>query len=544
MRKLKSLILILSILTVIFGMNIAVYAQTEDGVEVTVTADKESYVSGDEVKLDVKVQNNNTYSLISPALTVTLPKGLTIDGKTEITYTFNTIGANASQSAVLDAQAVGTKMDSPKTGDAGIAKYIIICIISLTAIIAVMLVRKKKGGVVSFLLALTVISGAVWAGTDTVKAEDATKHITGEIAVLLDNENAAIKYDFSYNIDAADASADNTDSTEPAIATAEGYTYVDPSEFGTIFTSFNSHIGETGITILEDGFINYWAWNTYLDRELLAVFELDGRFYYIMHSPEDDVMSVTEASSLAEAFSVAKEKKSYREYVVYRPVAVSLGVSGAVTKHFTYDDTHYYYADASLDEMREEYGQNIADTDYEKVIEDYKNTYLYLADGTNYTRIKVSDIANYTYFADISKVTCTASPEESGYITFTWDTSSLGCDDGYSYWYKDITIYDADGNKCDLWKDAEYTESPIDKLYELDGITGSVTGYINYEKNGTYTYEVYGVGNGFSQMILSGSFEVDWVTETSEDEVINESDTDEGVIDEASGEETADEENE
>lgn len=535
MKKLKSLVLILSILTVIFGMNIAVYAQTEDGVEVTVTADKESYVSGDEVKLDVKVQNDNAYSLISPKLTVTLPEGLTIDGKAEITYTFNTIGANVSQSAVLDAEEVEDL--TPDTGDSRIAKYIIICIISLTAIIAVMLVRKKKGSVVSLLLALTVISGAVWAGADTVKAEDTAKHITGEITVLLDNENAAIKYDFSYKAGTVDTSADNT---EPAIAAAEGYTYVEPSKFGTIFSSFNSHIGETGITISEDGFTNYWAWNTYLDRELLAVFELDGRFYDITHSPEMEVMSVTEASSLDEAFSVAKEKAAYYlEYVVYRPVAVSLGVSGAVTKYYTYDDTHYYYAVDSLDEMREYYGQNIADTDYEKVIEDYKNTYLYLADGTNYTRIKVSDIANYTYFADISKVTCTASPEESGYITFTWDTSSLGCDDGYSYWNKDITIYDADGNKCDLWKDAEHTESPIDKLHELDGITGSVTGYINFEKNGTYTYEVYGDGNGFSQMIFQGTYEVDWVTETSDDEVVDESDTetsDDEVIDESNTE--------
>ena len=77
-------------------------AETVDNVDVTVTTDKTEYSSGEEVKLNVNVKNNNSYELKSPNITFQLPDGLTVDGKSTYSYDFNSISSVQQQMKLLN----------------------------------------------------------------------------------------------------------------------------------------------------------------------------------------------------------------------------------------------------------------------------------------------------------------------------------------------------------------------------------------------------------------------------------------------------------
>lgn len=81
-------------------------AETVDNVDVTVTTDKTEYSSGEEVKLNVNVKNNNSYELKSPNITFQLPDGLTVDGKSTYSYDFNSISSGATTDEVVELKNV------------------------------------------------------------------------------------------------------------------------------------------------------------------------------------------------------------------------------------------------------------------------------------------------------------------------------------------------------------------------------------------------------------------------------------------------------
>ena len=150
-------------------------AETVDNVDVTVTTDKTEYSSGEEVKLNVNVKNNNSYELKSPNITFQLPDGLTVDGKSTYSYDFNSISSGATTDEVVElknvtvtdnnSQITNPTQDSnsnviastennsddkqaetkaPQTGDtAKTIIYVITLLLAVSGIIFIVLKKKK-----------------------------------------------------------------------------------------------------------------------------------------------------------------------------------------------------------------------------------------------------------------------------------------------------------------------------------------------------------------------------------------------------------------
>jgi LPXTG-motif cell wall-anchored protein len=230
-------------------------AETVDNVDVTVTTDKTEYSSGEEVKLNVNVKNNNAYELKSPNITFQLPDGLTVDGKSTYSYDFNSISSGATTNEVVElknvtvtdnnSQVTNPTQDSnsnvtvptqdsnsnvivstennsddkqaeakaPQTGDT--AKTIIYVITLLLAGIIFIVLKKKK--IASSLLVLALIAtGLAVIPSSSVKAAT-NKSVTGKVTVKVDAKDADINYAFTYSVDTvSDDSGSNTDTTQPS----------------------------------------------------------------------------------------------------------------------------------------------------------------------------------------------------------------------------------------------------------------------------------------------------------------------------------------
>ena len=211
-------------------------AETVDNVDVTVTTDKTEYSSGEEVKLNVNVKNNNSYELKSPNITFQLPDGLTVDGKSTYSYDFNSISSGATTDEVVElknvtvtdnnsevtnpAQDINSddkqaETKAPQTGDT--AKTIIYVITLLLAVSGIIFIVLKKKKIASSLLVLALIAtGLAVIPSSSVKAAT-NKSVTGKVTVKVDAKDADINYAFTYSVDTvSDDSGSNTDTTQPS----------------------------------------------------------------------------------------------------------------------------------------------------------------------------------------------------------------------------------------------------------------------------------------------------------------------------------------
>lgn len=231
-------------------------AETVDNVDVTVTTDKTEYSSGEEVKLNVNVKNNNSYELKSPNITFQLPDGLTVDGKSTYSYDFNSISSGATTDEVVElknvtvtdnnSQITNPTQDSnsevtvptqdsnsnviastennsddkqaetkaPQTGDT--AKTIIYVITLLLAVSGIIFIVLKKKKIASSLLVLALIAtGLAVIPSSSVKAA-INKSVTGKVTVKVDAKDADINYAFTYSVDTVSDDNGSTDTTQPS----------------------------------------------------------------------------------------------------------------------------------------------------------------------------------------------------------------------------------------------------------------------------------------------------------------------------------------
>lgn len=220
-------------------------AETVDNVDVTVTTDKTEYSSGEEVKLNVNVKNNNSYELKSPNITFQLPDGLTVDGKSTYSYDFNSISSGATTDEVVElknvtvtdnnSQITNPTQDSnsnviastennsddkqaetkaPQTGDT--AKTIIYVITLLLAVSGIIFIVLKKKKIASSLLVLALIAtGLAVIPSSSVKAAT-NKSVTGKVTVKVDAKDADINYAFTYSVDTVSDDNGSTDTTQPS----------------------------------------------------------------------------------------------------------------------------------------------------------------------------------------------------------------------------------------------------------------------------------------------------------------------------------------
>lgn len=189
------------VLTAMLGMfSTTAFAETSEGIEVTVTTDKESYTKGEEVKFGVSVKNTNSYELANPSLVITLPEGLSVNGQSVVTYNFENIKANANQSEEVKATLDTSTPTSPETGNDNTIVPMLL-FVAFGSAVCVLMIKNKKSRKATSVLLTVLISVGVLGSVSSVNAETVSKHINGEMEITVDNAKNAIKYEFSYNVE-------------------------------------------------------------------------------------------------------------------------------------------------------------------------------------------------------------------------------------------------------------------------------------------------------------------------------------------------------
>jgi len=494
-------------------------AETVDNVDVTVTTDKTEYSSGEEVKLNVNVKNNNAYELKSPNITFQLPDGLTVDGKSTYSYDFNSISSGATTNEVVElknvtvtdnnSQVTNPTQDSnsnvivstennsddkqaeakaPQTGDT--AKTIIYVITLLLAVSGIIFIVLKKKKIASSLLVLALIAtGLAVIPSSSVKAAT-NKSVTGKVTVKVDAKDADINYAFTYSVDTvSDDSGSNTDTTQPSGGSSTEVT--NRSEIGkkileyknseevegirTLFygTSFETETVTNKYGVTQKRYIRKVSNDIFTFKQSFRINDEDVQ--YVFYDSNSDI--VYYAGYEERLLILTKDTVSFDDYVT----TAKSGAGGVL----------------GLSEYISDYDSHIDD--------------LYIGaldrDGNLVFTCKYLD---YPKYADIPEynnctmdVVSTELNDDGTTVKVTFDYSIDGEGGRYDYdYYDDISVgigtYDGSTNLL--------SES-IDKTK----LSGTVSFDIKVHGNGTYYYKlyVYGANGTLRGEVLRNSFTID-----------------------------------
>lgn len=511
-------------------------AETVDNVDVTVTTDKTEYSSGEEVKLNVNVKNNNAYELKSPNITFQLPDGLTVDGKSTYSYDFNSISSGATTNEVVElknvtvtdnnSQVTNPTQDSnsnvtvptqdsnsnvivstennsddkqaeakaPQTGDT--AKTIIYVITLLLAVSGIIFIVLKKKKIASSLLVLALIAtGLAVIPSSSVKAAT-NKSVTGKVTVKVDAKDADINYAFTYSVDTvSDDSGSNTDTTQPSGGSSTEVT--NRSEIGKKILDFKNPEKVAGVKKIfsGSGLSHYSVTDKYgrtqvkYSRELtndilnFNSFELNNSIvrYVVYDSFNDSLFYIgfrdNELYLTSDYISANDFLSSYKSWIATNPVHASVALSDYIIDYNSHIADLYIGA-LDVDDNLVFTCKHMEHLNYARIPQEYNNCTL--------------------------DVVSTEVEEDGTTVKVTFDYSIDGEGGRYDEdYYANIVVgigtYDGSNNLLSK------------SLGTTTNSSGTVSYDIRVHGNGTYYYtlDVYGINNTIGGEVLRNSFTID-----------------------------------
>jgi arabinan endo-1,5-alpha-L-arabinosidase len=167
----KSFVAFLTLALLMFGSVTACFADedgvaSEEGVNVTVTTDADSYGTGDTVKMTITVENTNSYDINSVTVqAMNLPDGLSAVSADALTISNLAAGATQTVEKEFTVTATGVASTASSSGsDDNTVLFIAIgvAVVVVILIIILLIAKKKKGKkVVASMIALTLIASSV-----------------------------------------------------------------------------------------------------------------------------------------------------------------------------------------------------------------------------------------------------------------------------------------------------------------------------------------------------------------------------------------------
>lgn len=240
MRKIFGLFMAVALVLGTMSSVFANTTMTKDGIEATITTDKESYEKGESIKVTVTVKNTGNQNVNNITVELKIPEGIQLAEGTDTTIAIGTLAAGEDKTEIIEAKAVtdvnpgegggtgtgegggtgtgtgegtgtgtGTNNGTDsiisgnvETGDISVIGYIIVALAAVAVIVLMMIKRKnyKATGIIST-VALTIIGVTAmiqltYAGiivgsfeiSKTVKVDGADKTI---VAVIKYGEKVA-----------------------------------------------------------------------------------------------------------------------------------------------------------------------------------------------------------------------------------------------------------------------------------------------------------------------------------------------------------------
>ncbi len=206
MKKLtKFFSVALVILSILCCFNITVFATetAQDGLSAIITSDKESYNSGEDIKLNLKVTNTNDYEISNVSLEALLPDGLKLKNEQDTTAkTVDKLGSGESISlnlvVIKDETSAGNTESSNQnnnsngkavvnTGSVLYSLGAILLVAGLSLVVIFILRRKKMANkIMSLILCASMIipiTGITILNTKAVEPENKSFTVKQKISV-------------------------------------------------------------------------------------------------------------------------------------------------------------------------------------------------------------------------------------------------------------------------------------------------------------------------------------------------------------------------
>lgn len=227
-RKFPAFIMALLMCVMVICMPVYAATTAQDGLEVTLTTDKQVYSSDEQITVSVSVNNTNSYDLSDVSLTSVIPEGYQLIEKTDNTWQIGKLsaGEKADFTAVYGKEQIfgagfdktdtsdksgaqsasGEKSDAvaAETGDAGGGMVWIGLIgASLLTLILLCILRKRNAKRILSLFLIFSMSASVIVPTGIEsKAAPVTRTLENEFFVEVEGEPLSIKavIDYSYDL--------------------------------------------------------------------------------------------------------------------------------------------------------------------------------------------------------------------------------------------------------------------------------------------------------------------------------------------------------
>ncbi len=329
MKNLKKFIVCIMTLVMCMGiLTLPVFASTtsQDGLEISLTTDNDSYDKDENIVVTLSVKNTNSESVTNVTLEQMIPDGYvlmdgnesvmeldTLEAGETITLTLtlvpDSVGGGTSVSVDSDSSAASSNTNDTgeaKTGDNSQVELAIALFVIASAGIVVLVVIKKKHGkqLLSILLCASMMGGLISQSSSTVEALEGDYSATINTTVSVDDNDLVLTAVVTYSLN--DSSIEGT-----------YYTVTFDTNGGSSVDSQKVAEGEKASVPVDpekDGyaFIGWYVSNGYsqpfdFDQEITGDVTVYAKWYDENDMTDTDGDGLTD--SLEEAFETDPNKK-------------------------------------------------------------------------------------------------------------------------------------------------------------------------------------------------------------------------------------------
>ncbi|MBR2038132.1 MAG: hypothetical protein IKA09_10480, partial [Lachnospiraceae bacterium] len=169
MNKLRRISVIFMSLLMLFAMTISVSAATkvQDGIEVTLNTNLQSYDKGEEIVTAITVKNTNSYAVTDVDISCVVPAGYALAKNVGVS-TIPVLGANETKTLTVELEAVS----GTATGDSSnMTLWGVLLVLALAGAVTLGIVyRKRWTRTLSLILCMAIVVSLLPANTMQISA--------------------------------------------------------------------------------------------------------------------------------------------------------------------------------------------------------------------------------------------------------------------------------------------------------------------------------------------------------------------------------------
>ncbi len=185
----RTLVMILSVILCVclFALPVMAQTATQDGLEVTLTADKAEYAAGEDIVATLTVKNTTTDVFKGLKLEHVAPKGF--EGSGEASKTVEALAAGESVSIVVTYSG-----SIPETGDMRTHLVAGVMVLTAVALVALLVTNKKlRTTGISMLLCCVLVGGLVIGGVAPAHAATLSENVSVSTDVKVNGVKLTLK---------------------------------------------------------------------------------------------------------------------------------------------------------------------------------------------------------------------------------------------------------------------------------------------------------------------------------------------------------------